>query len=302
MAGKIKSEKAVKTEFKYIEENEEWVESKSYTISYSEFDNNGNMIIEKAFNSVGEFHEFNEYQYDEKGFLIEKVIYLDEDEVAERAQYTNDETGKPLKKTTIYQESSEDYTEYFYNAEGNIIEKIRKDDDGYVEEREAVEYEGKLLVAQYSYGLDNVLLQKSTFKYDEAGNSISNIYEDYLGSDRSRIDYAYNEAGLKEKMLTYNSEGHLVSKTLYEYDEKKRIVEVIEEDRTSYKMSKMTYNDNDNVILQEEFDKEDNLTLSIDRTYNEAFDIVKSAVFIESSGQEVAQYYEVDYEYELTEE
>jgi hypothetical protein len=103
-------------------------------------------------------------------------------------------------------------------------------------------------------------------------------------------------------MLTYNSEGHLVSKTLYEYDEKKRIVEVIEEDRTSYKTTKMGYGDNDTVISQEEFDKEDNLILSIDRTYNETFEIVKSAVFIEASGQTVAQYYEVDYEYELTEE
>jgi len=63
----------------------------------------------------------------------------------------------------------------------------------------------------------------------------------------------------------------------------------------------MAYNEADNVILQEEYNKEEELLLSIDRTYDEAGNIVKSAVFIDASGQEVAQYYEVDYEYELTE-
>lgn len=298
MAGKIKSEKAVKTDFMYNDENEEWIEAKSYTISNNEFDENGNLTKERTFNSAGEFHEFNDFNYDEKGFLIEKIIYLDEDEIAERAVYTNDETGKPLKKTTIYQESSEDYTEFIYNENGKLIQKVRKDDDGYVEEKEIAEYKGELLMTEMSYGLDNELIQKTTYAYDEKGRNISTNYDDYLDGEKSRVENVFNESGYKEKTLTYNSENQLIAKSLFEYDEKNRVYEIIEEDRKSYKKTKFTYNDSDNVILQEEFDEDDNLILSIDRTYDENGNIVKSAVFIEAAGQNVAQYYEVDYSYE----
>lgn len=301
MSGKIKSEKAVKTDFMYNEETEEWVENKSYTISYNEFDPNGNVIKERSYNSAGEFHEFNDYVYDDKGFLIEKIIYLDEDEIAERAVYTNDASGKHLKKTTIYQESSEDYTEYSYDNDGRIVEKVRKDEDGYVEERATIEYNGDKIIAEVNYGLENALIQKTSFVYDEAGNMVSAKYEDYLDGDITRTDTVYNEAGLREKTLTYDLEEHLVAKSVFEYDDRSRMIEVIEEDRKSYKKTKLGYNDSDNVILQEEYDRDDAMILSIDRTYDEAGNILKSAVFIEAAGQDVAQYYEVDYEYELFE-
>jgi hypothetical protein len=298
MAGKIKSENAVKTDFMYNEENDEWIEAKSYTISYNEFDENGNLTKERSYNSSGEFHEFNDYVYDEKGILIEKVIYLDEDEIAERSIYTNDESGKPVKKTTIYQESSEDYTDFIYNDAGKLIVKARKDEDGYVEEKETAEYNGELLISELSYGLDNELIQKTVYTYDEKGNNISTNYDDYLDGEKSRVEYVINEAGQREKILTYNSENLLIAKSLFEFDEKNRISEIIEEDRKSFKKTRMTYNDAGNVILQEELDNEDNMILSIDRSYDDNGNIVKSAVFIEAAGQNVAQYYEVDYRYE----
>jgi len=293
----IKSEKITRIDFIYEHETDSWTENNSYIINENEFDINGNIIKEISYNSKGDFDEHNEYVYDENNYLIEEKIFFNDTDIAERGIYINDFEGRPIKKTTIYQETSEDHTEYNYNESKNLISKIRLDDDGFIEEKELREYENNKLKSVINYGLDNELLSKKIFSYNKEGEIIELLDVDSMDGKKNTIQYTYNDKKLKIKALTYNPDIQLISKSLYEYDDKDRVTEIIDEDARNYKLTKLQYDEKDNIILQVEYDKDGNQEINIERHYDENNHIIQSLVFITNNIENINHYYEINYIY-----
>ena len=83
-----------------------------------------------------------------------------------------------------------------------------------------------------------------------------------------------------------------------EFDDKGNIIELHEENQKGMKTTRMTYDDNNNQIKQEEFNREEVLTSSIERSFNADNKIMESVVYTQDPVDGVQQMYAYKYEYE----
>ncbi len=270
-------------------------QQKNLKYSFTEFDKNGNVLMEIKYNAEGNAEEKYMNTFDEKGRLIEEIYYLTEDEIAEHKTYEYDDEGKVWRAFKHYVDGSEDVTDYKYDDEGKVIEKVTTDSDGEMEEKEVFSYKNGKLESRELFE-SGELTFRETFAFDESGNLIetSSYHED---DGTTRYTHAYNEKGILIKTLKYNDEDQLVAKSEYILTEAGKISELVEETRFGKSITKLVYDERGNAIEQIETNEKGEINSRAIRKYNENDDVVESSVDINFYGNQIDQHYTLKYEY-----
>ena len=162
-------------------------------MSYSEFsyeaiDRFGK--IEKGKRKRNSSYENDEQRkYDEKGNLIEKIIYKLDSSLYEKLTCTYDEKGKVIEVNMYKSDGSLSYkSTYKYDEKGNQIE------------------------------VNSSLGYKGTYKYDEKGNRIEDNFYESDGSLSSKSTYKYDEKGNRIEDNSENLYRDLDRKWTYKYE------------------------------------------------------------------------------------
>ena len=193
--------------------------------------------------------EEEEYEYDSSGNLLRKIYTANveseaytvndgesdnpswDESITQEYTYVYDDVGRKLKETenytkrTVYKpdgsETSDEHsvwTEYEYDDNGNLVKECKFFDNDPDTPFEWSEYEydeaGNLLRDSHSSNGIN------EYTYDAAGNQLTATYY-YDGSERSRTECEYDEAGNKKKSrvfyLDYSTERlYLAGETEYD--------------------------------------------------------------------------------------
>ena len=267
--------------------------------SYKENDKDGNTTLEINYDAFGTIAEKIVRKFDDRKFLVEEIYYDEGEEIAERKTYERNDDGTIKFEFTHYLDNSFDTLSYQYDGEKNVVSKILKDDEGFVESNEKFEYKNNKLVKKVVYDDNNKLIEELIYRYDENGNVLEYSNKEKDKYNNYRIVDEYDEKNNRVKSLKYNFNNKLVQISTYLFDEKNRAVKVINEDQNGITTTHLKYDDNDHLIFQEELNANDEINSSVERKYDESGNILQSKVFIDMHGMGMNQNYILKYEYEF---
>ncbi|MGC8864884.1 MAG: hypothetical protein ACP5O2_04080 [Bacteroidales bacterium] len=172
------------------------------------FDARGYKIFECQYDSLGEPEYIMNWQYDEAGRLS---VYTETDpgqefSFREETHYKSD--GKIDKKIIFYADSSNDREIYRYNTEGLLTETRRITDENETEEIVRKEYEGHLLIREYTEIPGEGISAEKKMIYNKKGVLVEKIEE--KEEEFSRTVYEYSPEGQLVKTIVFNSEGDAI--------------------------------------------------------------------------------------------
>lgn len=270
-------------------------DNKSRNHSYTEFDENGNVVLEVKYNDEAEVDEKVEISYDANGFVKEEKSFFEGNELSDHASYERDEKGVILKSFKHYQDGSMDTINYQYDSEGNLIEKVTVDSYNEVEAKELATYENGKLILKEVFEYDE-LMGKETFLFDESGNMIE--HHVWTPDDGNRAyKHMYDEKGNLSQANQYNNKEELSGKAIYSYNGDGKVIEAIEETPHGTLTTTIKYDENGNAVEQVETNPAGEINNKVERKYNEDKDIAEAVVFIDFHGRSVNQHYVLNYEY-----
>jgi antitoxin component YwqK of YwqJK toxin-antitoxin module len=243
-------------------------EERSKRHSHQEFDDQGNLLVEINYSSEGDMTDKSEFRYDEKGRLMETIIYDENEEVLERKVASRDAEGRMLREEVFYLDGSVDTYHYFYDEEGQMTALEVVDDEDSTEYTESYSYEDGKLV--------------KTERFDENGNVTFRQEDTYVNgqlserkiwSDEETESYTlvhrFNERGLREQELRYNSKDQLIERNIFEDDGTGRIVRIIEENKLRKNTTDFSFDDQGRLVHQVECDINGAVNHEVNRNYDE---------------------------------
>lgn len=279
--------------------NSEELNLKENKYSYKEINKEGNITLEINYDAFGAVAEKIVRTFDDNSNLIEEIYYDEGEEIAERKTYERADDGALKFEYTHYLDGSADTLSYQYDNEKNIVSKVLKDDEDYVESTEKFEYKNNKLVKKEVFDENNNLTEKETYEYDENGNVIEYFNQDNDKYNEFRIVNKYDEAGSRTKSLKYNSRKQLIQKSTFSVDEKNRVTKIIEEDPKGVTTTYLKYDNKSNVIFQEEFNANNEINSRVERKFDEDSNILESKGFIDMHSMGINQNYILKYKYEF---
>jgi phage anti-repressor protein len=273
-----------------------------YKYSEAVYDRQGNVLKECKYTVAGEVEEKTENRYDDEGRLIEEILFINDEEIAEHKTFERDARGVILKEYRHYLDDTKDTIHYHYNEEGHLIRKQTMNPDDEPEGAEVFTYENGKLKHYELLDADDSLISEKEFIYDDSGK-VTETVEHYPGDfQRHRIVEEFDENGKRIKTLRYNGKEQLVEKMTYEWDKQDRTSGILDETPYGNTTTHFSYDRNNNVILQEDHNQSGELLSKIERKYNEDNQITESQVFIDGQGRGMSQDYNIRYEYEYYDE
>lgn len=196
-------------------------------------------LTETIYNVSDDEEEISEsYKYDEKGNLLDKIIYKNGKEY-KRSAYTYNEQGDIIVDRYFKEsvETNKITFEHTYNENGRLLETLK---------------------VEYYIKDNNIKIGKESryiYNYDNNNNIVS-LKHEYKSSDTGKYDDCY------ETNYTYNEKGKIISqervrnatfdkKITYEYDKNGNIVLYTTVDRDGYKSeTSYEYDDDSNLIKE----------------------------------------------------
>lgn len=273
-------------------------QSVPYLSSTTEFDAEGRVVVHSSISPEGILLEKIETGYDPEGRIIRESYFVEEDAPTEVKSYEYDEEGKLERELKLYADGSSDITSYRYDSTGILLEKITVDDEKEVDAVEKFDYRESKLTRHEITDSDGNRLLLEEFDYDGKGNLISHIRDDEEAGEYYKMVFKYNEEGQKVAEMLHNDEDELVETTWFELDEKGRVVQTVEESSFSRKVKNFRFDDRGNALGYEETDGKGDTVVVIEHMYDPANNPVASMVFVNGSGRNAGQHYELKYEYE----
>ncbi|MBE0662446.1 MAG: hypothetical protein IH597_08255 [Bacteroidales bacterium] len=274
----------------------------AWLYSHSEFNAKGNLTEQSVYTQDGALVERIINEYDANDFLINEKYMADANETSEEKSFERDEKGLILREFKHYIDDSVDTTTYQYDNQYRIISKVTVNDEGEIEQKVFNEYRDDFLVKTQIFDGENKLLQLDEFKYDEKGNSVEHRKVDNESGTNAFIVTSYNSLGRKKEEITYDEDGDIISETSYAEDEKGRLLNIIEESSEKDVAIKFTYDEQDNIIQQEEISNQGKQLVSVKREFDKENNLIRSEVYIDGQGQTLPQHYEVNVEYTFYED
>lgn len=162
-----------------------------------EFDLNGNMIKEVAYNGDGDIEKANEYLFDKDDRLVEEIHYHNSGEYGDQIKYRFDEEGNLMEMEIIYGDGSKSVCKIFLNKDNKSIKTY--DEDGEFESEEVIDYntDGNV-ISETKFNEKHCIYSRNTFTYD----------------DKKRMT----------NKLEYNGDSVLTKKVVYDYNKSNKVV------------------------------------------------------------------------------
>lgn len=131
---------------------------------YYRFDEKGNCIEMRGYNSKGILFTTYSYRYDSLGHLLEENWLEANGDTISSAKYSYDNRGNKIKEERTYSSSDPIYiTNYRYNEEGTLIEEIS--DNGTTRVNYQLDKKGNCVSIVYSKGLKKEVVVKRRIDY-----------------------------------------------------------------------------------------------------------------------------------------
>jgi hypothetical protein len=212
-------------------------------ISYrkiSDYDNNGNVILEQGFDGSEKFR--NTYQYNDEGKLTEINYYAD-NTLKEKRIFVHTVN---ITDVTVFNSANiiTSYMSLKYDEKGNLTEEIQYDSNkNPLENRIFVYNNESKVVSEVKYregdfyykltylydsagelinideeNLEHSRFIKKNFKYDDRGFVIEMNWRKNPGEEFNTRNYAYDNNGLCTQVLTYYPSTKFKVLTKYEYE------------------------------------------------------------------------------------
>lgn len=265
--------------------------------AYAEYDKEGHVMMEISFQPNEKVEQKCVNSYNEKGFLVEELLYNEDGELDEKKTYEYNEKGYVVKELLYYVDGSFDTTSFMYDANDNLIEKITVDPDNEMESKRVITYENDKKLSEISTDSEGNVLTEVHIEYDEKGNETS--IERFVAEDdkTTLTEFIYNDIGKKAEAHT-SENGKLVSKQVFDINEKDQLVKIIEEDRFSKSITVLQYDDAGNMVEQLETNEAGDLNSRIIRKFNANNKLEEVMVTIDRHGMGLNQNYMIQYIYE----
>lgn len=296
---KIKSTTLVKYDYVIEDVVAKEIEIKGAKYSYTEFDDKGNVLLEIRYNKSGGVEEKYENKYNDLGQLVEEIIYLSDDEIAQHKTFEYNEQGSIAIAHKHYQDGSKDTVTYHYEN-GQLIEKITTDSDEEVEAKEEFIYKESKLASRKVYEYDELVWDES-LDYDESGNLVEQTKWTKDDQDSKYYNH-FNEKGNLVKTITSNIKDELLAKSEYFYDDEGLLEKIVEESIYGKNITTLAYDEHKNSIKQVETNQQGEINNEAERKYNENNDVLESEVYVNFHGMGVNQHYILKYDYEYYED
>ncbi len=217
------------------------------------FDADGNIIEEIKYDLTGEIEEKNSYTFNSNGKLLTHTLLYALDDATEKRVLTRNEKGLLISEIKYYGDDTGEKTEYEYDEKDNVTAIIRYDEEGLLISREEIKYNEKgNIIDRTTYSPDKAILAKITFSLPE-NNQVEENEFDEKGVLVSKTLLKFNENGKELSSLQTTPQGKLIASVQNTYDERGNIIEKIYKDFYS-KTLKYSYNEKDNLTIQELYD------------------------------------------------
>jgi YD repeat-containing protein len=294
---KIKESLVYKKDLVLKSATDQELEEHEYLFSRTLYNESGKVISEKQFDSQGELVQDYVYAYNDQGYLIEEKLQEADGFVAVHKSFEVDDKGRIIKEFRHYMDESFDTIIYHYDENGKLIKKETFDPDNDLESTEEFEYKDDRISRHLVTDSDGDTLSEKKISYDENGNPLETEEFDGSVGESVRTVNEFYASGNKKEVLTYNNAGQLIEKVILKEDAQGRITQVVEESTTKKNTINFTYDANGNVVYQDEFDRNGEMTGKVSRVYDENNKLVSSNVFIHGGGRGLSRNYTLRQEY-----
>lgn len=295
MKQKIKIHKIFKHFFINANNDNIYLDENGMLFQITEYDINGNKILEISYDDEGNVIEKYEYVYNDNNNIVSKIIFFDEEIIAERIVYVRNEKEQIISEERHYESGSIEFINYEYNETGKLILRKSIDEDNECEWEEFFEYDNDNLISEIRKDYGKKVFERK-IKYDEAGNVLEIIKQENNEYPIKQV-FDYDNKGNEIKNLIYNHKNILVSKSLFEYDEKSQVIKIEEQDVSKHNTSILNYDAAGNQVMQEDLDIEGNLIQRVVREYNENNEKLSSEIIINKHGFSVHYMLKDKYQY-----
>lgn len=252
-----KSTRIIKTDFLRTGFGEEDITEQEYTEAEITYNEEGNILTEKHFNSDGDLESAVENEYDEQGRPVSSAQYDESGELCQQNVFTYSEEGKLLKKSCFYGEGSPEYATVYVYEEGLLVREDSYNEDEFDFTEKSYEYDENGHVAvTVEYDEEGKVMYRTVDEYDDNGRLAQRLREEPQEHDSRTYVYAYDDQGNRVKELTYNFGGKLIAKSYFTYDVEGRMTEQEDENLDTYRRTTYQY-EGDKCVKVTQFDKDE---------------------------------------------
>ena len=278
------------------------IETLPYLYNETEYAPNGAVLSQTVWSTGGMLVEKMGFEYDQAGQLAKQLYYTEPDEPSEAVSFERDEKGLVVKDVRKYLDGSTDTTTYSYDDQGQLKDKITRDDEGIIDLAEEFTWKGKQLLKHETRDGEGNIISLEEFKYDDKGNVTEHIQTDEETGENRRTVTTYNENNQKTKEEVFNEEGDLVEEYIYVLDESGRVVASEYDSAQKWSATEYHFDERGNNLGHVETDEEGNQLLSVEHTYDEQNNRVETIVFSNGGTLATNQHYKLLFEYEWYDE
>jgi len=258
-------------------------------------DDEGNETERITFDADGNVDERVLVVY-KNGKPVEEILEMG-GELAERTTREFDDSGKLVRELRHYLDGDPDEISFEYDAEGRMIKRLLTDSDGEEGEKQLWIYTKGLLTREESYNDFGNLEISKTYTYTEDNKPEEIVELNFIDGEEKRLVTLFDENGNIEAEKRYDSQGRLVARSIYTFDENGNNTLIEEENVNGKTTIRLQHDEAGNTILQEELDDENNVVAAIHRDYNTDGQPHLTEVRMENTAQRMGQHYRLRYEY-----
>jgi antitoxin component YwqK of YwqJK toxin-antitoxin module len=195
-----------------------------------------------------------------------------------------------------------------YDHDGRTLKAIKYNREGDFEEMLEYGYDDQgNLVRESYYPSENEIAEEKTFIRDETG-MVLRALKKYQDGSVDTIEHEYNESGQLIKRTTITDEDEIEQVETFEwengemvnhqiFDENGELLSDAIETNIKPGQSRITYNDEGQVIKEEELDEDGEVYMTVNRSYDENGLQDEVDVYIDGQGRAISRHYFLKYEY-----
>ncbi len=241
-----------------LENKKPWFYYQAKKVVYT-YDERGNEVEHKNYDSYGVFSGSVSNKYDSKNNIIEAIKFDKYDKFDSKETFAYDKKGKLIEKCKYNKKGFEYSSVYAYDKKGNEIEYCTFDRDSILNNKITKVYDKKGNIIETCEYVKSELTRKQSTKYDSKGrvieyheyehhgnvqskasnetrccDSSSEEFEAFLESfisskPKKEIDYSYkciyDKQGKLIESLEIGPDNSLATKKVYMYDKHRNVIE-----------------------------------------------------------------------------
>ncbi|MDX9942815.1 MAG: hypothetical protein RBS53_11400 [Bacteroidales bacterium] len=302
MDRKIKSLSVYQKNLVLKSSEDDAVEGEEYLITRSTYEPvKGRLLEETQYSQDRQAEQITRNGYDDQGFLTSEELLDGAGNELEKRSFEPDDQGRIAREFIHYADGTADRIEYVYDEKGRVVKKEHFDDEGEHENTEVFTYEGDMVVREAMTDAEGELLSETVYTYREDGQLEELLVNKPEEETWFRKVYRYDETGAREAVTTFNRDEEPVERVLFEYDDHGRPIQVVEENRKQKNTLHMEYNEQGDIVFQEEYDVNGELVNRIERNYSADGLLLESRVLLRDFQRGVSRNYVVRNEYSFFE-